>query len=153
MRKESQANMKSMNSIQKYRIRSYPLLLIALAALLSTGCGGKKVTMIPAPTVPAATGMVNLGTDSNGNTQVDLKVEHLAKPRNLTPPKSTYVVWIQARDGRPENQGQLQVNDNLEGQFKTTTPLRTFDIFVTAEDGPSATSPTGSEVFHRTVSR
>jgi hypothetical protein len=142
-----------MNSIQKYRMRGQQVLLIMAVALLWTGCGGKKVSMIPAPTVPAATGTVDLGTDDNGNTRVDLKVQHLAKPQNLTPPKTTYVVWIQARDGRPENVGQLQVNDNLEGEFKTTTPLRTFDIFVTAEDGPSATSPTGPEVFHQVVHR
>jgi hypothetical protein len=129
------------------------VLLIVMVALVWTGCGGRKVPMVPAPSVPAATGTVNLGADSNGNTQVDLKVQHLAKPQNLTPPKSTYVVWIQARDGRPENQGQLQVNDNLEGEFKTTTPLRTFDIYITAEDGASATVPTGPGVFHRVASR
>jgi hypothetical protein len=129
------------------------LLLLVATALVWTGCGGRKVSMVPASSVPAANGTVDLGTDNNGNTQVDLKVKHLAKPQNLTPPRSTYVVWIQARDGRPENKGQLHVGDNLEGEFKTTTPLRTFDIFVTAEDGASATSPTGSEVFRQTASR
>ncbi|MFL6350295.1 MAG: hypothetical protein ACJ74Z_00380 [Bryobacteraceae bacterium] len=145
--------MKQMDSIQKYCTRAPRMLLIVVAAVMWTGCGGKKVSMVPAAAVPAATGTVDLGKDRNGNTQIDLKVQHLAKPENLTPPKSTYIVWIQARDGRPENQGQLHVNDNLEGEFKAPTPLRTFDIFVTAEDGPSATSPNGPEVFHKTVHR
>jgi hypothetical protein len=122
------------------------------AALLLAGCGEKKVRMTTAPQVPAATGTAELSRDSNGNTVVDLKVKHLAPPDKLTPPKTGYVVWIQSRGGAPENKGQLRVNENLEGEFKSPAPQKTFDIFVTAEDNPRADTPQGPEVLRQSVS-
>ena len=60
-RKESQANMKSMNSIQKYRIRGYPVLLIALTALLYSVCGWRKDRyMVQAPYSTADSGILAL---------------------------------------------------------------------------------------------
>ena len=128
------------------------LCLLVLAALVfAVGCGKKHVTMNPASSVPAASASAVLTHDSNGNTIVDLKVKHLAKPENLTPPKSIYVVWIQPRGGAPLKQGQLQVNDKLEGEFKSPTTYKTFDIFVTAEDSGDVSQPTGQEVLRQTV--
>jgi hypothetical protein len=64
-----------------------------------------------------------------------------------------YVVWIQP-NGRPaENKGQLNVSKNLDGEFKTVSPYKKFDIFVTAEDAGNVTSPTGQEVLRNTVNR
>jgi hypothetical protein len=130
-----------------------PAQLVALlaVALLNSACG-HKVKLNPAPSVPAATATAELTHDSNGNTVVDLKVNHLAKPENLTPPRSVYIVWIQPRGGTPIKQGQLQVNSNLEAEFKSPTTYKSFDIFVTAEDSALVTQPTGQEVLRQTVS-
>jgi len=83
---------------------------------------------------------------------VDLKVKHLAKPENLTPPHSVYIVWMQPRGGAPIKQGQLEVNSNLEAEFETPTTYNSFEIFVTAEDSSMVTQPTGQEVLRQTVS-
>jgi hypothetical protein len=48
-------------------------------------------------------------------------------------------------------EGQLRVDDNLQGEFKTPAPAKNFDIFVTAESGPTVTQPTGPEVLRQTV--
>jgi hypothetical protein len=125
----------------------------AVLLLAAVGCGPKKVPMNPAPNVPAAAGHAEIGTDRNGNTTIDLKVKHLAKPENLTPPATAYVVWIQPSGQAPQNVGQLQVNSDLEGEFKGTTPFKAFDIFVTAENNPQATTPTGQEIMRQHVSR
>lgn len=124
---------------------------VLLAALLSCVACAKKVKLNPANSVPAATATARLTKDSNGNTIIDLKVKHLARPENLTPPKSVYVVWIQPRGSSPIKQGQLEVNNNLEGEFKSPTTYKSFDIFVTAEDSSSVTAPTGTEVLRQTV--
>src|SRR6266571_4777231 len=128
------------------------VLCTALALLtLAAACGKKQVQLNPAISNPAATGRAELTTDRNGNTVVDLKVKHLAKPENLTPAKTVYVVWFQPRGGPAENRGALRVNEDLAGEYKGPTPYKSFDIFITAEDNPSVTVPTGTEVLRQTV--
>ncbi len=124
--------------------------LIFSVTLMGMACH-KQVRLSPASSVPAATATAELTHDDNGNTIVDLKVKHLAKPENLTPPRSVYVVWIEPRGSAPIKQGQLQVNSNLEAEFKTPTTYKSFDIFVTAEDSSMVTQPTGQEVLRQTV--
>lgn len=124
-------------------------LILLLAATVA--CGGKNVHMTPASTQPAAQGVAELKHDKNGNLTVDLKVKHLAKPEALTPPKSTYVVWIQPNNGSVNKLGDLRVNDKLEGEFKSPVPVANFQIFVTAEDGPTVSQPSGTEVLRQTV--
>jgi hypothetical protein len=96
-------------------------------------------------------GDVDLSKDKNGNTNVSLRVEHLAKPTLLTPPANLYVVWFQEPGSDPENEGQLQVGNDLRGQLKTTTPLHNFDIFVTAESDPTVKTPSDQMVLRTTI--
>lgn len=125
-------------------------IFLSLSATLA--CGGRKVHMTTSSTQPAAAGEATLKHDKNGNLTVDLKVKHLAKPQNLTPPKSTYVVWIQPKDSTsPQKLGELRVNDNLDGEFKSPVPVANFQIFVTGEDGPTVSQPVGQEVLRQTV--
>lgn len=116
-------------------------------------CSANHVRLTPATTVPAATARAEVSQDKNGNTLVDLKVEHLAPPQNLTPSKSVYVVWIQPRGAAPIKQGQLKVNDKLNGEFKTPTSYKVFKIFVTAENSASVSSPSGQEVLRQEITR
>jgi hypothetical protein len=50
-----------------------------------------------------------------------------------------YVVWAtELQTGSPtRNLGALRVEDNLNGKLETLTPLRNFDVLITAE--PQAT--------------
>ena len=122
------------------------LLTFAIAAW-----AGKDFRLTAAAAVPAAQGKVSIDHDHNGNDVVHMEVKHLAQPSALTPAKANYVVWIQARGKDPEPQGMLRVNDKEEGAFETTTPYKTFDIFVTAEDTPNPTTPSGPEVMRGTI--
>jgi hypothetical protein len=133
-----------------YKISGVVLLVIACLTLASAS---RKYKLNPSSIDPAATGEIDIDKDKNGNTTIDLKVKHLAKPENLTPPQTTYVVWIQKPGGDPETQGQLKVNDNLEGEFKGVTPYKSFQIFVTGETNPNVSAPTGPEVLRQQITQ
>jgi hypothetical protein len=62
-----------------------------------------------------------------------------------------YIVWFQPQGQPAQNQGQLRVDNNLNGEFKTTTALKNFDIVVTAEPGPTVTAPAGAEIMRQHV--
>ena len=128
------------------------LSIVVVLAALTCGIGlGKKFPLVADSSVPAAQGEVDLGKDKNGNTEVKLKAKHLAKPDSLTPPASAYVVWIQERSGTATNAGALEVNKKLEAEFKTVTPAKTFDIFVTPETDAAAKTPSGIQVLKASV--
>lgn len=127
-------------------------VLAVLLLTISAGlCFGKKFPLIAATIVPGAQGTVEIGKDKNGNTEIKLSVEHLAKPESLTPAKVAYVVWLQEKGADPENQGQLKVSHKLQATFKTVTPRKAFDVFITGEEDPHVKSPAGLEVLRATV--
>lgn len=97
--------------------------------------------------VPAATGNVDIGRDNNGNTRIDLHVEHLAQPAELSPSMDSYVIWIQAPGMAPENEGRLKIGNDLKGGLTTVTPLRAFDIIIAAEQNPAAPQMKGPVVM------
>jgi hypothetical protein len=131
---------------------SLSLMLVTLVALtLTTAAWARKYILTVSTAVPAARGELDVKTDKNGNTLIDLKVENLAKPSNLTPPATAYVVWIQQRGSEPQNAGELNVGNNLKAELKTVTALKSFDLFATAESDQLAKAPTGQQIFHATV--
>jgi hypothetical protein len=133
--------------------RSVSFIGIALLSLSMLALAG-EVRMHSGQLTPAAAGVIETGKDRNGNTTFEMKVKHLAKPTELSPAKQVYVVWIQARGQEPQSQGQLMVNDDLEGSLHgTNTSKGPFDVFVTAEDNPSTPSPSGPEVLRATVDK
>jgi hypothetical protein len=122
-------------------------LVAAMSLLLPASLAAKNYKLQNDPTVPGATGEVKTGKDRNGNTKIELKVKYLAQPSQLTPPKTTYMVWIQQSGMSPDSQGMLKVNDKLEGQFQTSTPAKSFDLLITAESDPMTKAPTGTVVL------
>ncbi|PYU26097.1 MAG: hypothetical protein DMG32_10665 [Acidobacteria bacterium] len=128
------------------------MTLVCLGILIFAGLGWAKTYHFASTKIdPSATGDVDISKDKNGNSNVNLRVEHLAKPGLLTPPANFYVVWFQQSGDNPENEGQLQVGNDFRGQLKTTTPLHNFDIFVTAESDPTAKTPSDQIVLRATV--
>jgi hypothetical protein len=107
--------------------------------------------MTAASIVPGARAAVAISKDKNGNTRLKMTVQHLANLENLTPRAAAYVVWLRERSGNAENQGQLKVDKNLKATFLTVTPLKSFDVFVTAEQDLRAKDPSGPEVLKATI--
>jgi hypothetical protein len=142
--------MPSLQSLYKPGRRRIALFATALL-LMPALCLAKKYPMTPASIVPGAAAELQTGKDKNGNTEIKVKVQHLANPERLTPPKHTYVVWLQQTGGVPENAGTLRVNGKLEGSFQTTTPYTGLDVFITAEDDSGIKAPSGPEVLRAAV--
>jgi hypothetical protein len=129
------------------------VLVMMLAALSFVSLGwAEKVKLTSASVVPAAEGTVEVNLDRSGNTELKMTVEHLAKPGSLTPARSVYVVWVQGKGKDAERLGILRVNDDLKGSIEGTTPYKSFDVFITAEDVLAPGTPGGVEVLRGTVS-
>ena len=127
------------------------LTLIFGFVLLSGIAAAKKYPLTADKSVPAARGQVDVGRDKNGNTKVEMEVEHLATPENLSPPKTAYVVWFQERGSDAANQGTLKPNKGLKANFKSVTPMKSFDVIVTAESDSNAKTPSGVEVLRTSI--
>lgn len=126
---------------------------VVILATLWVGCGPKKVDVQTSPAVPAAGAWVAVEEDRNDNTKYRVEIRHLARPERLNPPRTAYILWLQPPGQRPENAGQIQLDDRLRGRLRGVTPHRRFDLFVTAEDSISVTAPSGQEVLRTTVDR
>lgn len=140
--------------ITKLLAAAFALGAISACSSLGIG-GGDKQSMSVDPSVPAARGEVRAKTGDNGNTELRLAVEHLAKPEALEADARTYVVWVQdSQNGeRVQNVGALRVNDDLKGDIRAITPMKQFDIFVTPEPVANAESPSGDRVLWTTVTQ
>jgi len=132
-------------------MKSSIVLVVLLSVAAATSAYAKKYPLTASAAVPAARGKADVGKNSNGNTTVKLEAEHLAEPGKLSPPGTDYIVWFQEKGAEPQTQGRLRVDKNLKGSFQTSTPLKSFDIFVTAESNPASKQPSGAEVLRATV--
>jgi hypothetical protein len=77
---------------------------------------------------------VNAELDDNGNSWVELRLEHLALPGTLTPPRAAYVVWAESQFGRQILLGRLAVAKDRSAEWEGTVPFDKFRMLVTAED-------------------
>jgi hypothetical protein len=130
----------------------FSLTFAALAALVGIGCT-KPQTMVSASDVPASQGTVKVTEGDNGNTNIALRVKHLAPPSRMAADSTVYVVWLQPHDGAMQNIGALTLNSNLEGSLDTVTPHRRFQLTVTPEPSGLAAQPSHDPVFTTTVER
>ena len=132
---------------------SFHAALVAFAALALASAGWAKTYLMQASSItPGAVGKVDANFDkNNGNTQITVKAEHLAKPTLLTPTATSYVVWVQADGGQPVNQGVLSVGDGEKGDTKLTTTASKFSLFITAENDPHPAAPSDRVILRTNV--
>lgn len=112
--------------------------IIALFALfflaLTVGCVTTESAFQPSPVMPGVENLIEMSADANGNNRVKFKVNHLAPPDTLVPPKSFYVVWAQSAEGRSVPLGRLWIGSTRIGAFEATVPFIEFRLIVTAEN-------------------
>jgi hypothetical protein len=138
----------------KMRQKGYYVLVLVAVAMLTLGvtAWAKTYALQATSITPGATGSVDVkGDKTGGNTEMTIKVDHLARPTLLTPPANEYVVWIAPEDGAPQNQGVLQVGDNEKGDLKMTTSSSKFRVLVTAETEPHPKTPSNRVVLQSNV--
>ena len=75
----------------------------------------------------------------------------LAEVERLSPPKKSYVVWMVSEQEIAKNIGQINskmsVAKNLKASFQTVSATKPNKIFLTAEDDPKVSSPSGQTVL------
>ncbi len=130
-------------------------ITLAMSGCSMLGIGGAKdIRLSSSPTIPSVAGYVKFKVTKNNNTQITLTVKHLAQPERLTPPANQYVVWTRAAKYEPaQNMGALIVDKNLNGKLVTITPLRTFELFITAEVSGQIQQPFGEPLLWTSYSR
>lgn len=104
--------------------------------------------------MPAAEGQVKVSEDENDNYVVDVSVNNLAKPEKLSPPKQTYVVWLETEANGVLNMGRIDsstglFSNALKGSLRTTVPYKPTRVFITAEEDATIEHP-GMTVVLRT---
>ncbi|WP_345950403.1 MULTISPECIES: hypothetical protein [unclassified Mucilaginibacter] len=129
--------------------------LLILATFSFSACS-KKVAFINSTVVPAAEGKIDIDRDENKNYTIDIEVIRLADPSRLTPPKKTYVTWLETESEGTKNIGQLKsisgfFTNSLKATLRAVSPLKPKRVFITAEDDATAQSP-GSQVVMTTKS-
>ena len=107
------------------------LLALSLGALSACATG---FPVMPSTASPAAAGTVHAQRDDNGNSWVELELQHLALPRTLTPARNTYVVWAESQFGRIVLLGQIKVAGDRSASWEGTVPFEKFRMILSAED-------------------
>lgn len=143
--------MSTIQPMSTSRWSAIPALAFTLA-LAGCGSSSQTVRMTTSPDIPAAQGTVKTSLTDNDNTAIEVEVHHLAPPERVAAGATTYVVWVRGPDrDAPQNLGALKVDEELRGTFKTVTPLRRFDMFITAESSPTTQRPTNGELFRASI--
>ena len=105
--------------------------------------------------MPAAEGTVLVTSGPNQNTRLKITVHHLAHPDRLGPGATVFVVWARPaeRGASLQNLGALRVDNDLDGSLETVTPLRNFELLITAEAEAGSLQPSGEPLISARVNR
>lgn len=125
-----------------------------LMAALLMGCSTTHEMFGRRGVAPGAEGEVITSKDSYGNTEMKLKIKHLAPPDRIVPGTTNYIVWVQGSgQTQYQNVGGLVVNQDLSAEYVTRVPFENFQIMVTPEVGLNVATPSGVPVFERQIRR
>jgi hypothetical protein len=127
-------------------------LLILSTALLISGC--HRWQQIRGTSVlPTSIGEVRTAATPDDQTQVTLTVYNLPKPQFVSSDATAYLVWVRATEasGQPQRLGQLTM-DGDAGNLQAVTPLREFELVVTAQS-PTDSTIQGDRVLTGQVKR
>src|SRR4051812_45995873 len=108
-------------------VKSVAHILFAVVALSSCT---PKMTFLNSTIAPAATGGVAVKKDKNNNYVVNVSVMNLAEPKQLTPAKETYVVWMESDENSVKKLGQIAPRSKaLKGELKTTSTDKPKEVY------------------------
>lgn len=129
--------MKTLNSIA----------IILISALTLTACS-TKMSFLNSTVAPAATGDVKVRKDKNDNYNINVHVRNLAEPKQLTPAKETYIVWMESDRESVKKLGQIKPSSRaLTGSLTATDIGKPTNVFITAEDNADVQYPDGQTVL------
>jgi hypothetical protein len=143
-----------MNTLISFRLIKNIFKGIIFSSFIMLVSCAQNVNFQQSAVVPAAQGNVRVKQDNNDNYNIRVKIKDLASIDRLDTSKETYVVWMETRQGKTENLGQLRSSRGLfSGQrsasLETVSSFQPVRIFVTAEYGRNIHYP-GKEVIMTT---
>ena len=129
----------------------FSVATILFATFLLSSCA-KKMTFGTSRIVPAATGNAKVKKNKNDNYIITVSILNLAEPKNLTPPKNVYVVWMETNGERAKNIGMIKSSSSmfskaLKGEMQATSTTKPDKIYITAEDNGTVEYPGGTRVL------
>lgn len=125
---------------------AFKIFTVLLMAVLVSACS-QKITFPTSSVLPAADAVLKIDEDKAGNYELELEVENMAKADRLTPPRRTYVVWMNSANHGVMNLGSLRISGKNKGSLTTVTPYKPTRVFITAEDTQSVISPSTQVVL------
>ena len=86
-----------------------------------------------------------------GSTLIQAHFSDVPPPSRFGSQYLTYVVWAISPEGRAQNLGELVLDASNKGELRTSTPLQTFAMIVTAEPYYSVREPSDAVVMENMV--
>ena len=125
------------------------LLTAALGILLLSGAGcAKKIRFTSFPLAQAGEASARVELTYNRNNTIEVELSKVPDPSTLKDTFTRYVLWVATPDRQHVvNVGQLRVDENNTADISTLTPLRSFILFITAENQGNAVTPGPDIVF------
>lgn len=123
-------------------------LITAFCIMLTIAACTPKMSFVSSTIVPAASGTISVKKDKNSNYVSHVKVTNLADPKNLTPSKQMYIVWMESNGATVRKLGQLMpTGKSLNAEMTTSSVAKPDEIFITAEDNANIDNPEGQVVL------
>jgi len=116
---------------------------------LMASCGTSAKFPVSSVT-PAAVITAKMKQDKSNNYVISVAANYLASAERLSPPRKIYVVWIVTSSNGVKNIGQLKSKNGKNSTLDTLSSFEPIEIFITAEDEGTISSPSGTEISRTT---
>ena len=126
---------------------------ITTVALAFSGCAGADYMLVGSPMASGADGEIQVEKIDGSNLMVSVLLEHLLPPERVDSAMNHYAMWFVAEDRPAVKMGKLEYDkDERKGTIMATTPLRNFELRITAEsDEAASTLPSGSVIARQRI--
>ena len=111
--------------------------------------GDTKVDFAGTALMPRARGEAKV-EGKRGYMEIDARFDELEPPKSFGAEYLTYVLWAITPEGRAQNLGEIQIDDD-DDTLKVTTELQAFGMIVTAEPYFAVTQPSDVVVLENVV--
>lgn len=129
-------------------MKPFQTITVLLGLLTALNACTPKMSFLKSSIVPAASGSTNVKKDKNDNYTLKVSVRNLAQPRDLTPSKNTYIVWMKQDDNSVKKLGQLHPSGKaLTATLNTASVVKPREVYITAEDNADIRYPAGQTVL------
>lgn len=121
--------------------------VVLFTFFILTSCTS-KMNFVTSSTVPAATGTIRVKQDKNKNYVLTVNVQNLAESQSLTPPKNTYLVWMESNENSIKRLGQLSPSGkSLKATLSATAIAKPTQVYITAENNMDIQYPDGQVIL------